>query len=241
MTTEEITITKRFCGPPDSGNGGYVSGMIARYVDGVAEVTLRKPPPLDQSMSVEQDGDTVRLMLDTDCIAEAKPSALELNIPQSPTFAEAENAVQRYTGFEDHAFPTCFVCGPDREEGDALRIFAGSVGSDGTVAAPWTPHASLADDGGNVSSEYVWAALDCPGAFAVGRFNEIVVVLGRLTVEQYRPVACGEPHIATAWPIAHEGRKYFAGTAVYTADGECCAAAKATWIAIESAKGETKE
>lgn len=240
MITEEITIDRRFRGPPESGNGGYVCGMLAKHIDGVAEVTLRMPPPLDQPMSVGRDGDTVRLMLDAKCVAEAKPSTLEMTIPKSPTLAEAEDAVQRYTGFEDHAFPTCFVCGPDREEGDALRIYAGSVKQNGTVAAPWTPHAGLANDTGNVSSEYIWAALDCPGAFAVARFDEIVVVLGRLTMEQFRPVVCEEAHIVAAWPIDHEGRKYFAGTAVYTSLGECCAAAKATWIAIEPTKGETK-
>ena len=41
--TGTLVIGSRFCGPPDSGNGGYVCGLIADYLGGPAEVTLRKP------------------------------------------------------------------------------------------------------------------------------------------------------------------------------------------------------
>ncbi|MCJ9705122.1 hypothetical protein MOV74_28970, partial [Bradyrhizobium sp. SHOUNA76] len=42
-----IIIDKRYCGPPNSGNGGYVCGRLARHIPGGAEITLRAPPPLD--------------------------------------------------------------------------------------------------------------------------------------------------------------------------------------------------
>ena len=35
------------------------------------------------------------------------------------------------------------------------------------LAAPWVPHASLDDGTGRVATEFLWAALDCAGAFAV--------------------------------------------------------------------------
>jgi hypothetical protein len=44
--TGSLNVARRFCGPPDSGNGGYVCGFIAGFVEGAAEVTLRLPPPL---------------------------------------------------------------------------------------------------------------------------------------------------------------------------------------------------
>ena len=44
--TGSLTVARRFCGPPGSGNGGYVCGLIAGFLDGPAEVTLRLPPPL---------------------------------------------------------------------------------------------------------------------------------------------------------------------------------------------------
>ena len=52
-----LTIPPRFNGPAGVGNGGYVCGRIAAYIDGPATVTLRRPPPLDTPMQVERDGD----------------------------------------------------------------------------------------------------------------------------------------------------------------------------------------
>ena len=43
-----ITIDKRYCGPPNSGNGGYVCGLLANHIGASAEITLRVPPPLGQ-------------------------------------------------------------------------------------------------------------------------------------------------------------------------------------------------
>jgi len=45
MTTDHVTIERRFCGPPESGNGGYSCGLLAAHVGGPAEVTLRRSPP----------------------------------------------------------------------------------------------------------------------------------------------------------------------------------------------------
>src|SRR5204863_395973 len=50
-----LTIPSRFNGPAGVGNGGYVCGRIAAYIDGPATVTLRRPPPLDTPMTVERD------------------------------------------------------------------------------------------------------------------------------------------------------------------------------------------
>ena len=62
--TDQFTIPKRFCGPPDSGNGGYVCGLLAGYVEGDAEVTLRMPTPLERPLDVvrDKDGGPERLM-----------------------------------------------------------------------------------------------------------------------------------------------------------------------------------
>jgi len=49
-----LTIPSRFCGPPGSGNGGYVCGRIAGYLHGPVTVTLRQPPPLATPMAVER-------------------------------------------------------------------------------------------------------------------------------------------------------------------------------------------
>src|SRR5207249_1626462 len=51
---EQVVIARRFSGPPDSAHGGYACAMVARYIDGTAEVSLRSPPPLERPLAVER-------------------------------------------------------------------------------------------------------------------------------------------------------------------------------------------
>lgn len=227
-----VIISRRFCGPVDSGNGGYVCGLLAGYVGGVAEVMLRQPPPLERELQVEKQGDGLILLKDEDTIvAQAGPAMLDLAVPDCPSFAEAETASSRYSGFHSHPFPLCFVCGPQRSSGDGLRIFPGSLGSTGIVASPWIPHESLADGTGYVRNEFMWACLDCPGAFAV--IGNLPVVLGKLTAGIKGRVCPGQRCIVIGWKIASEGRKKIAGTAVFKDSGELLGKARAVWIEVE--------
>ena len=130
-------IGARFNGPDGSANGGYTCGRIAELLGGSAEVTLRLPPPLERALVVERDGDGFRVLDGETVIAEAIRDSVELAVPDTPSWAEAEAAGARYPGFAQHAFPRCFVCGPEREPGDGLRVFAGPLG-DGRFAATWT-------------------------------------------------------------------------------------------------------
>jgi hypothetical protein len=213
-----VRIDSRFHGPPESGNGGYTCGLLAALVGEPAEVTLRVPPPLDVDLRFE-DG---RLLDGDRLVAEAaRVDRLELEVPEPPSPEAAERASAHYAGFEEHAFPGCFVCGPDRAEGDGLRIFAGPLG-DGLVAAPWTPRESR--------RELLWAALDCPGAFAAGFPGRGDMLLGRLTAEVARVPAVGERCLVLGWPLGEDGRKRYAGTAVFTAAGELLGRARAVWI-----------
>ncbi|MEI2651387.1 MAG: hypothetical protein V9G12_04330 [Microthrixaceae bacterium] len=70
---ETLTIGHRFCGPPTSGNGGWVSGSLAGFVDGPPEITLRRPPPLGIPLEVVHGDDgEVRLMDAAEVVAEAR-------------------------------------------------------------------------------------------------------------------------------------------------------------------------
>ena len=51
---EQVVIARRFSGPPDSAHGGYACAMVARYIQGPAEVSLRSPPPLERALAVER-------------------------------------------------------------------------------------------------------------------------------------------------------------------------------------------
>lgn len=230
----EISISSRFNGPPDSGNGGYVCGIIAAAVDQPVRVRLHKPPPLDCPLTVADESDGSWRVLDGDeLIATATPAVVSVIPPAPPSYVEALGASTHYVGFHAHPYPTCFVCGPQRERGDGLRIFPASVPGMDLVAAPWLPHRSLDDGQGKVCPEYHWAALDCPGYFAVARNGE-PMLLGELAVHVDRCVHIEEPCVVAGWLISSEGRKHRVGTALYDEDGEVCARGEATWIAVQA-------
>ena len=231
--TEQVTIGPRFRGPPNIANGGYVCGIVAAYIAGPAEVTLRLPPPISQPLDVVSlDGGAVALRDGETMVAEGVPASVEIDVPDPVGLPEAEQAAKSFVWFEDHAYPTCFVCGPQRVEGDGLRIFPGPVAGRDIVAAPWTPDASLVDDEGMVRPEIVWAALDCPGVFAFIQSADDVVLLGRLAARLVAPVRQGERYVAMGWPLGSEGRKLYAGSALLAENGELHAVARATWFRV---------
>lgn len=227
-----IVIEERFCGPPGMANGGYVSGILAQVFDGPAEVTLRRPVPVERPLRLERlpDG-RVALQDGEDLLAEARPASLDLETPPPPAYAEAEAASDRYPDREEHPLPRCFVCGPAREHEDGLQIFAGPVAGRRLVAAPWTPTASLADGSERVAPHFLWAALDCPGAFAADFDQGRPLLLGRITAAVERSVRPGEKCVVAGWQLEQSGRKYFTGTAIYSPSGAVVARAKAVWFA----------
>lgn len=86
MAVSGVFIEGRFNGPPNTGNGGYVCGLVANLIDGDAHVMLRQPPPLDTPLSADQDDDgTVRLLDGKTLVAIGRPAELSLQIPSLPT------------------------------------------------------------------------------------------------------------------------------------------------------------
>jgi hypothetical protein len=227
---QEIVIDRRFRGPPNSVNGGYACGVVVEGIEGAATATLRLPPPLGTPLSLIGDGEQSRLMDGEALVGEATRSSLEIDVPEAPAFEEAVEASRRYAGFQDHPFPGCFVCGPERETGDGLRIFPGRVEGSAVVAAPWTPDPTLAGQDGLVDRRFVWAALDCPSYF--GLPGAPLALLGRLTAEIDRLPEIGEPLVSIGWATAADGRKHSGGSALADADGTVFARAAAIWIAV---------
>ena len=237
---QQIVVARRFNGPPDSGNGGYVCGLTA-LATGIpeAEVTLRRPPPLDVPLRIEggevYDGD--RLVATAAPAASVAGSALagggDAASPTFPGYDAARAAERRYAGLRDHPFPTCFVCGPRRDDG--LGLAPGPVG-EGHVAATWVPAVDLADpESGRAHPHFVWAALDCPGAWALMQTDEAPIVLGRFAVRIFALPVAGQPHVVTGWRAApRDGRKHYAGTALYDAAGTLLATGRATWVALQA-------
>lgn len=239
---EEITIDGRFHGPSNSGNGGYSCGLVASFIEGPASVRLCIPPPLDQGMEIRREESIVRLFQEDELVAIGQPAKLNIEIPIPPDFATAQEASKRYRGLESHFYPDCFVCGPERQHGDGLRVFAGPLepgaGPAGMVAAAWIPDESLANHSGSILDEYLWAVLDCPGAYAFPEPETGAILLGELAVDIRGSVRAEEQCVLTGWEIAHEGRKHFTGTALFGENGDCCAVGRAVWIEIPVRPGE---
>jgi hypothetical protein len=232
-----IEIAPRFCGPPASGNGGYVAGLVASFAAEPMEVRLSIPPPLATPLEVvATDAGGLELRSGERVIATATAATVELQAPPPPAFAAASDAARQFAGFARHSFPGCFVCGPTRAPGEGLRIFPGAYLLEGrsVVAAPWQPDASLAGTRGRVRPEFLWAALDCPGYYAVAP-DARLMLLGSLACRIERVVEVGERCVVVAWRLDGEGRKRRAASALYGADGGCAARALATWIELKPA------
>jgi hypothetical protein len=232
--TDTVVIDERFRGPPGSANGGYACAMAAQWLDGPAEVTLRSPPPLGRPLHVERRDDGVVLRDgEGQVIAEAGPATVSVDVPEAVSLEEAQRAATRYPWRDRHPYPTCFVCGPLLEPGEGLGIFPGPIDDASQFAAAWTPEPWLADAEGNVGDEYVWGALDCPSGIVTDLFGDVGrILLGRLAADLRHPVRAGAPHVVQAWPIEREGRKLSTASALFTAEGELRAVARAVWIEV---------
>ena len=215
-------MPRRYRGPLTSANGGYACGRLAAFVDAdEVEVTLRVPPPLDRPLAIERDDGRV-LLLDGDAlVAEARPAPVEVDAPAPVAIADAEAARERHVRDWSADFAECYVCGV---RDDGLEIRAGVVaGREPLHAAPVT----LIESG----PEFVWAAIDCPGAYAVGAEGRGDIVLGRMTARVERVPDADKECVVTSWPLGEDGRKLHAGTALFSARGELLAIARQTWIA----------
>jgi hypothetical protein len=227
---ETLWVPRRFNGPQESGQGGYCSAIVASFVEGPAEVTLRNPIPVDTSLAVSREKGTVRLVDGETLVAEAEPMPeLDLEVPKPVSVEEAHAAAARHRGSTEGLFSHCFVCGPARE--DALAVFAGAVEGREVVASPWTPPAWTADEAGEVRPEFIWAVMDCPTYFALYTTEELPMsFLARMEARIDAPVRAGEEHVVTAWPISADGRKRHAGAAVRNGDGKVLAVGRVLMI-----------
>lgn len=243
---QSITIDRRFRGPPNSANGGYVCGLLAKNVNGGAEITLRAPPPLDTPLRLRARADGRVQLLGTETLL-AEGHAAPVQVPDVPvvTFADAEEATRR-TPYDEHnhVLPTCFVCGPRRAHGDGLRIHAGPAprrehARAGVFAASWIPHSDLAADDGRIAPEFVWAALDCPTGYAcvgarhLGMNGNETILLGRMGAQIYDRPLGNERCVVVGWPTGREGRKLLACGALLGSGGRLLAVARTIWLSVE--------
>lgn len=238
-----VTISERFRGPPTSGQGGYVSGRFAAFPDfstaESAEVTLRSPIPLDQSMSVLFDDDksqACRIQNDDTLIAEVRAVQLCLEVPDPPDWAQTLAAEPRSAALMPNInpllpgqkgfHPICFCCGPEHPEG--LKIFVAPVHRQ--VSAIWKTKAEWGDEAGNLPQAFLWTALDCPGQYAFLAEGIRTGLLGQMTAKVLNTPRAGSQLQVTAWTIAIAGKKHLAGSALFDDQQTLLAYATTLWI-----------
>ncbi|WP_194817519.1 hypothetical protein [Nocardia sp. XZ_19_385] len=214
-----LQISRRFNGPPGSGNGGYVGGLLAeQHPDAAVTVMLRNKPPLETPLQLS-DG---KLFDGATLIAESRPGAFERDVPQAVPYGTAEAASSSYQANE--MFASCFVCGSARTDG--LRIEAGPV-SEGLVAAPWSP-----DDTLPIDTPLLWAAMDCPGGWSLDAMFERPALLGSMTATVFDLPAVGEKCVVIGQNHGDQGRKSYASTAIYGSDHRLLGRAEQIWIRL---------
>lgn len=199
-------------------------------------MTLRTPPPLGVPLQVSEDAPGVRLQDGETLVAQAVPATLDGDRPDPVEFAAAAATAERYAGRRGHPFPTCFVCGLDRDAGDGMRLEPGPIdeATEGVVAAAWRPDASLAAPDGLIAHEFGWAALDCPGGWAAG-ISGRPMVLGRMTARIRSMPRPDNQCVVVGQLRGAEGRKAFTSSALYGPNGELLANATATWLQVDPA------
>jgi hypothetical protein len=257
-----LTVAARFNGPPGSGNGGWTAGALADRMasgpDDVVEVRLSSPPPLDLPLALSTDPDgTLHARYEQVAVARARrvPSPPVGPVPEPVDWARALAAEEHYAGAEDHPFPGCFACGPQRADGLGLR--PGPVdGRDGTVVTTWVPDPSLRHDPAGLAQAdpslrpdpslrhdpaagtppdvttlaACWAALDCPGGWStdlVGR----PMVLGTITARVRTRPLIGARHLVVGRFLRSSGRKSWTESALYALPGPPSSAEVPTLVA----------
>lgn len=237
-----MTIPRRFCGPPNSGNGGYIAGLLARHIPGAAAIMMRAPTPLETELAVvEAEPGTWELRNGDKTVLVGRSAMLELSRRERATFEEASEAERNpVVKAHDHLLPTCFVCGPARKRGDGLRIEVGPVPGRPTVfAATWLPDPTLSAGDGRIAEEFVWSALDCPTGYAIsydkatGGFDRSPILTGTMTARVHARPRPGERCVITAWEAGREDRKRTGEATLWSEDGTLLGETRTIWIVVD--------
>lgn len=235
--SSEIIVPRQFRGPPVTVNGGYICALIANAIGGRGTTMLRAGVPVEApfKITVGDDGVATATSTEGSVLATAKPLT-DADLPTPPpgiSIADAERAAATSPFAERSLHRGCFSCCIEREAGEGLGVYVGQVQGQepGFCAGVWTPHANFATADGTVPDVITWGALDCPGSMAWFIKNDSPVgLLGTMSGEVIRRPKAGEKHVVLAWTENVEGRRHYAGVALYTASGELLARGRQIWI-----------
>ena len=233
---QSITIDSRYEGPPGITLGGYLSGLMASYMEAdTVCVTMHIPTPMERPLIIDtNEPDQVRLYDGDVLLNDARPVEWTLSLPEPISYEQAQGASLRDTV---SAYPNCFGCGSGRAEHDGLHLRAGPVeGRSNVVAIDWTPDRSVvgADPDGRIPQLMLLTAMECPIAKALvaGRLlgSDEQIVLGRVTTKIVRTPDIGEACYFMGWPIERAGRRIELAGALFDQAGEALVTVRHTFV-----------
>ncbi|MRH88349.1 hypothetical protein GFY24_12990 [Nocardia sp. SYP-A9097] len=234
VPVDTLTIPDHIQGYPELAFGGYVAGMLAdRSGASTVRVDFRRPIAVSTPVILTSDaGHSALTSPDGTLLVEARPSVLTLEAPPAPSWPEAKTATETAISNPNRTITACYGCGAACAPGRGIRLFSWTRPGHRMMTAAWTPDPALAAENGELGTESVWSALDCPGGLAAFAYSEMAqgAFTAALTATQLHPIHAGEDYISHAWPITRDGRKHTVGVALSTPDGELCALAEALWI-----------
>ena len=247
-----VSIDSVYNGPVNCGNGGYISGLLAGFIEGDAEIRINAAFPVETSLQVKNTDQGIGVYLDDKLLGSARGIQLKLAIPTPPNFASATAASQRFDFMHASDPKGCYVCSPRRTVDNGLRVFCGALSEvieidssidwrtqieENIVAAAWRPTDNLCNSAGNIDNIYVWSALDCPGAYAIKAVEADagLQLLGTCSGSIKTPLNPNEDYIISSWKISpNNGRKRFMGVAIHNTTGELMACAEQIWFDVGS-------
>ncbi|MGY2058375.1 PaaI family thioesterase [Nocardia gipuzkoensis] len=233
IRTDAFTVPGHVRGYPGVAFGGYVAGLLAAASGSEqVRVDFRRTVSVESPVVLAADGSGGASLIDQDgvVLAEASASRVTVTPRPAPTWTQARAASA--TADVLRKMSRCYGCGAACPPGRGLRLSPWAMPTHDMVVAAWTPDLSLGGPDRLLSTENVWAALDCPGGWAAMALRDLRpgAVTAALTATQFEPVRAGDPYLSYGWPISANGRKHTVGVALARADGTICALAEALWI-----------
>ena len=236
---QEIIIDKRFEGPTDITQGGYISGIMAQHLESdTVEVTMRNPTSMGKPLILDTSMSDRVLLYDGDkLLNEAISGELELDIPEPITLEDAKTAALKHV--IEMPFPNCFGCGSGRSEDEGLHLRSGPVEGRNMVAVDWVPLAKAvgAEEGQTVPEPIAWASMECPIAKAMDfggmRNPDETILLGRMTTTVNALPKVGEQCFFMGWPIERSGRKISLGGTMHNEKGDVLMMTKLLFITLK--------
>ncbi len=234
---DTLIIEPLYNGPPQSANGGYLIGLLGKYLEGSYMSRLFAPPPLDTPMRIMRNEDgSVDVYDGNQIIAHAEQAIFEKpELPQS-SMEEAAKGARKYVGLDlTYKYHHCFVCGMARPIADGLHIYAGPIDSS-TFGAPWYPLKLHADKEGMILPEFIIGALDCPAGIACMGSPPKLLILGSMWVNIVANAPTGIDYFILSACEKVEGRKHYGSSILYDTNQRLIAYSKSIWISINDFK-----